>query len=352
MPEVAIVRAPAVVEGGELSVWALASVFLRHRILIAALAILGGIVAFTFALSQPRVYASSATFIPQSNPSALAGVALAASQLGISIPSGNAGSWGPPMYLELLRSRELLEPILRDTVVVAEMGNRAVPVAELLKVPAPTAALRTEASVARLRSMIVASDAKTLGGVKVRITSAWPSVSFWLTNRVVRGVNDFNIQTRKSQSVEELRFVTSQAVEAESALRAAESRLLGFLQSNRMTVSPQLTFERDRLQREVALRQDLQTSWLKSREDARIRAVRESPVITVFESPRVAASPEPRHAVRNAALGTIIGGTLAVLLALLWDLLGAARRSDDADARGFFDLVEQAKPRFLQRKAR
>jgi uncharacterized protein involved in exopolysaccharide biosynthesis len=354
MPDVAIVRSPGTAaEGDELSLWALAIVLLRHRVLIGVLALLGGVLAFVFARSKPMVYASSATFIPQATQSSMSGIAmLAASQFGVSMPSSNAGNWGPPTYLELLRSRELLDPIADDTVVVAERGNRAIPVLDLLQVKAPTQALRVEAAVGQLRGMIVASEAKTLGGVKLRISTPWPSVSLWLTNRVLRGVNQFNIQTRKSQSVEELQFVTAQAVEADRALAVAENRLQNFLQGNREFVSPQLTFERDRLQREVSLRRELQMSWLKNREDARVRAVRENPVITVFESPRLALHPESRHAVRSAVLGFIVGGTIAVLLAFLSHLLTAARRANGADARYFFDLMEQSKPRFLRRAAR
>jgi hypothetical protein len=354
MPEVAIVRSPGTApEGDELSLWALGIVLLRRRVMIATLALLGGAVAFAMSRAKPVVYASTATFIPQATQTPMSGIAaLAASQFGVSMPSTSAGNWGPPTYLELLRSRELLDPIVHDTVVVAERGNRAIPMMELLEVKGPSAALREEAAVGRLRGMIVASEAKTVGGVKVRVSTPWPSVSLWLANRVMRGVNQFNIQTRKSQSVEELQFVTAQAVEAERALGVAENRLQSFLQGNREFISPQLTFERDRLQREVGLRRELQLSWLKNREDARVRAVRENPVITVFESARLPLHPESRHAARNAVLGIIVGGTLAVMLAFLSHLLSTARRASGTDARHFFDLVEQSKPRFLRRAAR
>jgi uncharacterized protein involved in exopolysaccharide biosynthesis len=354
MPDVAIVRTPGTTaDGDELSLWALGIVLLRHRLLIAGLALLGGGLAFALARSKPLVYASTATFIPQASQTQMSGIAaLAASQFGVTLPSSNAGNWGPSTYLELLRSRELLDPITRDTVVVAERGNRAIPVIELLEVKAPSEGLRVEAAAGRLRGMIVASESKTVGGVKVRVSTPWPSVSLWLTNRVLRGVNQFNIQTRKSQSVEEIQFVTAQAVEAERALGVAEYRLQSFLQGNREFSSPQLTFERDRLQRDVSLRRELQMSWLKSREDARVRAVRENPVITVFESPRLALHPESRHALLHAVLGIIVGGTIGVILAFLSHVLRAARRANGADARHFFDLMEQSKPRFLRRAAR
>ena len=352
MADVAIVRTSSAGRREELSLWALAVVLLRHRILIGALAIAGGVIGYVVARAKPLSYSSSATFIPEANQSQVSGLALAASQFGITLPTGGNGTWGPPMYLELIRSRELLEPILDDTVVVRERGNVAIPIARLLPAKASTPAKEEEQRINLLRSMIAPSEAKTIGGVQVRVTTPWPSVSLWLTNRVVQAVNDFNIQTRKSQSIEELQFVTAQEEQAERALRAAENNLQSFLQSNRVFASPQLTFERDRLQREVDLRQELQTSWLKSREDARIRAVRETPVITVFEHPRLPLSPEPRYGALHAVLGFIVGGTLGILVALLVHVLGTARDSGDEDAQRFFALVEQSTPRFLRRVER
>jgi uncharacterized protein involved in exopolysaccharide biosynthesis len=335
----------------EISLLALGSVFLRHRMLIAAFALLGAVVAFLFAITGPKVYVSTVTFIPQASQQPTSGLALAASQLGIVVPSAN-GAWRPSMYIELLGSRELLEPIARDTLTVAEQRNRRFTVVDLLKIKAPNRGLQTEFAIKQLRSMIVPTEVKTLGGVRVKVATAWPSVSLALANRVVKGINDFNIKTRRSEAGEELRFVEEQAVEAESALRSAEDRLQAFLQSNRVIGSPELSFERDRLQRAVSLRQELQTSWLKSREDARIREVRDIPVITVFEAPRLPLLREPRKSAQKAILGGIVGGILGVLIAFISQMGAAARREHGEDARQFFDLVEEAKPKFLRKVAR
>ncbi len=337
----------------KISLFAIASVILRWRWQIIALAMLGFGFELVYTLSKPRVYMSSATFIPETPQGGTSSLALAASQFGFNIPS-SGGGWGAPMYVELIRSRALLEPIALDTLVVAEEGGRRITLINLLKIKALTRERAVAAAVGVLGSMITATEDKKLGGVTVAVTSQWPSVSLVLANRLVQRVNQFNLETRKSQAAAERQFVEAQAVESQRALLDAENRLQEFLQGNRdIGGSPGLAFERDRLQREVARQNQLYTSWLQSREEARIREIRDTPVITVFETPRLAFIGEPRKSALKAILGGITGAMFGVLFAFLADSVAGARRSKREDAEEFFQLIERATPKVLKkRKAR
>lgn len=336
----------------KISVFAIASVIVRWRWQIVAMAVLGFGLGLTYGLSKPRVYMSSATFIPQAAQGGTSGLTLAASQFGFNIPSAGGG-WGPPMYVELIRSRALLEPIALDTFVVAEEGGRRVALIDLLKIKAPTRERTVTFAVGALNGMIGANEEKKIGGVTVSVKTKWPSVSLALADRLVQRINQFNLETRKSQAAAERQFVEAQAVESERALRDAEDKLQAFLQANRdIRGSPGLAFEQDRLQREVTRQNQLYTSWLQSREEARIREVRDTPVITVFESPQLAFMGEPRKSALKAILGGIAGAMFGVLFALLADALAGARRSKREDAREFFQMIENATPRVLKRKAR
>ncbi len=336
----------------EISVFAIASFIVRWRWQIVAMAVVGFGLGLAYGLSKPRVYMSSATFIPQGSQGGTSGLALAASQFGFNVPSA-AGGWGPPMYVELIRSRALLEPIALDTVVVAEEGGRRMALMDLLQIKAPTRERAVTTAVGALNGMIAANEEKKIGGVTVSVKTKWPSVSLALANRLVHRVNQFNLDTRKSQAAVERQFVEAQAVESERALRGAEDKLQAFLQSNRdIGRSPGLAFERDRLQREVTRQSQLYTSWLQSREEARIREIRDTPVITVFESPRLAFMGEPRKSALKASFGGIAGAMFGAIFALLTDALAAARRSKSEDAREFFRLIENATPRFLKWNAR
>lgn len=348
MPEARTTPAPVLQGSDQLSLLALGAVLLRRRWMIAGLAILGAVVSIAVALAAPRVYVASATFIPQASQPA-SGLSLAASQFGITIPSSGGATWGPGTYIELLRSRELYEPMVRETLFVRPGSSSKVTIVELFNLQGDNEAVKADAAANILRGMVTPIEVKSIGGVRVKATSPSPEMALTIANRVVAGVNEFNLKTRKSQAAEELRFTQAQAVEAERLLRDAENRLQSFLQANRVIQSPQLTFERERLQREVMLRQELHMSYQKAREEARVRQVRETPVITVFETPRLPLYPEPRNLALKAVLGAIVGGTLAVLLAFAAHLFTRARDDSADDARQFFELLDSSKPKFMRR---
>ena len=347
------VRGPVVsADDDEISLLSLASILIRWRVLIIVFGLAGGLIGLAKGLTSPRLYVATAAFIPQGSESGASGLALAASQFGIRMPS-TGGGWGPPLYVELLHSRALLEPLAFDTLVVAERGGARVPVMEVLQVEAPTREQRIELAVRSLREVISAEEVKPISAVRLSVATEWPSVSLALAERLVRGVNEFNVQTRNSQAAAERRFVEDQAAEAERAQRAAEDRLQSFLQRNRVIAnSPELAFERDRLQREVTLRQQIYASLVQNREEARIREVRDIPVITVIEDPHLPMVSEPRRSVRKAILGGIAGGLLATVIAFALHGLISARRAPSPEAREFFALLDSAVPSFLKPRGR
>jgi uncharacterized protein involved in exopolysaccharide biosynthesis len=326
------------------------SVVLRHRRLIAALALLGAIAGLATGLLTPRKYSASAIILPEAGEQGGAtGLALAASQFGIEIPGGEEG-WGPPIFVELLQSRALLETVAAETLTVAEDGGRRATVADLLDVEAPSAALRIAKTARVLREKVVgASEDKKLGAVRLHVRTKWPSVSLAIAERLVDDVHRFNLVTRQSRAMAERRFIEAQLAESRDSLRGAEDRLQAFLQRNRVLGnSPMLDFEHDRLEREVDLRQQMYTSLAGKLDESRIREVRNTPVVTLLESPRLPVMGDARGSVQKGLLGAFAGLALGLLVAFLKRGVGEARREPSEESEEFFLLVREATPRFLR----
>lgn len=350
MTEPIVGREPAHADNHEISLLALASVVLRWRRTIVAMGLSGAVLGLAWGLLSPRIYVSDATFIPQGSEAGVSGLSLVKSQLGIVMPSTGA-TWGPPLYVELLRSTSLLEPIALDTVVVTEEGGRRVAIMDLLKVEGTTSERRAEATVRALKAIVRASEEKTIGAVRLSVSTRWPSVSLALAERLVHSVNQFNLQTRKSTAAAERQFVEVQAREAERGLREVEDRLQSFLQRNRnISGSPDLAFEHDRLQRAVALRQQVYTSLVQNREEVKIREVRDTPVITVLQGPRLPLLGEARKSAQKGFLGGLAGGILGLLIAFIAQGVAATRREPTNEAREFLALMADATPNFLRKR--
>ena len=78
-----------------------------------------------------------------------------------------------------------------------------------------------------------------------------------------------------------------------------------------------LAFQHDGLLREVALRQSVLTTLVQAYEQARVSEVRDTPVITVLQSPFFPPRHDPRQGVLTTLLGLILGGMMGIALAFL-----------------------------------
>jgi uncharacterized protein involved in exopolysaccharide biosynthesis len=245
-----------------------------------------------------------------------------AGQFGLSLgaPAGIAQS--SQLYGELLRTREVLVPIARDSFPVSATGGERQALSAFLRISGSEEAVVLEKTLRALRTRVIFSTVatRTTGVVSVRVRTRSPGVSLEVANRLLEGVNEFNLVTRQSQAAEERRFTEGRLEAARTSLRAAEDALERFLRTNRqLDNSPALSIERDRLQREVVLRQEVVTRLAQHYEDARIREVRDTPVITIIERPALAAQPDPRGRVMLLAGGTLIAVFAGMVAALLRD---------------------------------
>lgn len=318
-------------EERETSLLSILALLLRERTIIVGAMALALVAALGVVLLKTRTYTTSFSFVPQvSQDQSRAGLASLAGQLGVSIGAAGGGTQSPQLYADLLRTRETLEPIIRDSVPLgAGRGRVALPA--FLRVTGARQEVVMEQTLKALRDRISSNVAiRTTGMVSVAVSTPEPSVSLEIATRLLRGVNDFNLKTRRSQAGEERRFTQARLVEARQSLRDAEDVLQAFLISNRQySNSPQLEFQRTRLERDVGLHQQVVSGLAQSFEEARIREVRDTPVISVIERPTMAALPDPRGGLVIVTIGAGIGLLLGILGALLRDTLRRFRQSED-----------------------
>lgn len=331
-------------EAGQTSLFALGTTILRSRWRILRWAGAGAVVAALLTFLQPTVYSATASFIPQGTDQGRASnLASLAGQLGVQL-STNSQTLSPEFYVKLLKSRELLRAIVRDTLSVREMGGRRVPILDLFDVKGNTPTRREEQGVRVLAKKIAASSSKTTGVVDFSVTTKWPSVSVGIANAVVDGLNAFNQRLRQEQAGAERKFVEGRLGIAASDLRASEDRLEDFLRTNRQfSSSPDLSFQRDRLQRDVSLKQQIFQSLTQSYEEVRLREVRDTPVITLIEEPAVPTIPESSGRAWSIILGILLGTFIGLVLALFAEKINRHRQAGDAYADEFAGTLGEIK---------
>jgi uncharacterized protein involved in exopolysaccharide biosynthesis len=329
--------------------FAVGTILLRNRWRIARWTLVGGTLAAVAAFTRPALYVASASFIPEGSEQSRSALAGLAGQFGVALASANQ-SQSPDFYSTLLTSRVLLTPIAREAFVVQELGNRRVAFLDLFKIDGNSATRREEEAVRQLQKIVKPSIVRTTGTVEVTVATKWRSVSLAIANDLLTGVNEYNQRTRQGQAAAERKFVEGRLALAASDLRAAEDRLEDFLMTNRQfTSSPDLTFQRDRLQRDVALKQQVFTSLTQSYEEVRIREVRDTPVITVIETPSVPTVPEPRGRVVSVLFGLIFGALFGAFVAFISGAVARRRQEGDPEADEFINTIGEVKGKMMGR---
>jgi uncharacterized protein involved in exopolysaccharide biosynthesis len=138
-----------------------------------------------------------------------------------------------------------------------------------------------------------------------------------LNAKILELLNKFNMETRRSRATQERAFTTQRLAQVAGELREAEDRQQYFLQRNRdYRNSPDLSFQQERLARDVSMHQQVYTTLAQSLEQAKIEEVRDTPVITVVQAPSAPPRPDSRGLLRLFILSMLTGTVVGILLAL------------------------------------
>ena len=289
----------------------------EHRRLFAGVMVGAALLAVLMKLLGHPSYTAKVSFLPTSQGSANSALAGLASQVGINV-GGDGGEDSPEFYADFLMSDELLGVLASGRYHMRELGHDTALVDYLGIAPADSS-VRIEKAITSLRAQMSSAISAKTGVVTLTARFGDPELSFEVVSRAMDLVNQFNVQSRQSQARAQRSFLESQVRSTSADLRAAEDSLLQFLVRNRdYRNSPTLSFEYDRLQRSVSMRQAAHSQVFESFLQAQSAEVQNTPVITIVGPPRVPALRDPRHLASRALLAMLVAA-LGVLVAFVLD---------------------------------
>jgi len=301
----------------ELSLYDLGRWFVRHVRAIMVGAVLGCAILVARAFMVPRTYTSSASFLPQSGSSEGSRLGMLAAQFGVVLGGGSNQS--PAFYADLLKSHELL-----GTVVDARYPHGSEPadsatLVSIFEIRGGSRPQQQDRAIRQLADAITVITGRETGIVRVNVKLGSSQLAQQVASRILQTLNDYNLRIRQEQAIAERTFARERLDEVMAELRAAEGRLEVFQRQNRVYNSPDLSAQNQRLQRDISMRQQIYMSMEQEYEQARIDAVRSTPVISVLEHASYPAYPDSRRALQFAFVGLIVGGTLGALFAAVRD---------------------------------
>jgi uncharacterized protein involved in exopolysaccharide biosynthesis len=237
-----------------------------------------------------------------------------AAQFGVAVP-GTDRAQTPDFYAALVSSRVILDSVAFEPYDFNVDGRPFHgDLIELNRIAGSTEADRQYAALRDLQAAISINVGVKTGIVSFTVRARWAPLAALMADRILKRVADFNLHSKQTQAAAEREFTEARLAAVHGELSAAESDLAGFEMQNRNTQSytPLLKLERDRLERAVTLRQQVYTSLAQMYEQARIDAVRNTPVVTIVDPPSIPLRPDSRLLVVKVLIGLMLGASAGV----------------------------------------
>jgi uncharacterized protein involved in exopolysaccharide biosynthesis len=271
---------------------------LRARRLIALTTLLSLSVPVAM-LFQSREYTAISSFSPRSRrvQASLSGLA---AQIGFNIPSAEAGE-SPAFYADLATARSILaQAVASEYRLQTDTGVATGDLIGLLRVRGNSPGMRRDAAIRKMAEATNASLAMKTGVITLRVTTPNRHLSAAINQRILDLLSLWNLQTRQN--------------------------------------SPELSFEQQRLSRDVTMRQQIYSSLAQAYEQSRIEEARDTPVITVIVPPEIPIKPNSRGLLAAVVLSGMLGLSVGTIFALGWT---GIVRSKDESPRAFEELRRQ-----------
>lgn len=333
-------------ETTELTLYDLINIMLHHWRLILLLPLALTVAVGTVVFARGRTYSATASFMPQTSESAMSKLGGLAVQFGVNVGGGASGQT-PAFYASLLKSREILGPVV-DSVYAVRMPDesRRGTLVDLFKISPATPAVRHDEAVLKLRDYIEVTPDLETGLVRLRVESSFPELAQQIAQQMLNEVDAFNLRRRRAQAAAERIFIEERVQQLREELSAAEQGRAYFLERNReYRNSPQLLLHVEQLGREVSMRQAIFTNFAQAYDQAKIDELRSTPLITVVERPEYPTSPDRRRLVMKGLLSLVSGGVFAVLVALAVEFFHRAKVQDPEGAARFGELRREVSAR-------
>jgi uncharacterized protein involved in exopolysaccharide biosynthesis len=294
---------------------------LRHKVLIIVGTALFATGAVSIALTLPNYYQSTAKLVTRTSDPSNGGLAQMAALAGLSVGSGKSHMDPSKYFADVIRDRSFVLKILSkhwfvegyaDSVLLDQVwGMEKDSSSENRRY-----AYETQ-MVNRLRGgefITLTTDRKT---EVVTLTTRFmtPALTLQINQHVLSLLAEYMRESFRSQAQEKRKFIEERIAEVAVDLENSENRLASFKERNLATTAPKVFLEEQRLQRKLALNQELYIQLKKQFEIARIEEKNDQPLIELLQSPELPIVKAGPQRSRIVAITAIVGLLLSMTFA-------------------------------------
>jgi uncharacterized protein involved in exopolysaccharide biosynthesis len=276
----------------------LISVLWSSRKLIATVTGIATVGAVVVSLLLPEYYKSTATLLPETNNSKLAGLgglSDLAALAGVNV--GGEGSLAK-LYPNIVKSESVLKNVIFANYETKKF-NKPVNLVQYWEIEEETPERSYEVALESLRDELSVSLDNKTNVVTIEILTREPKLSADIVMNVVGQLDEFMRTKRTTNASEQRQWIEARLGEVQDDLEKSENALKEFREKNRrVSDSPQLLLEQARLMREVDINSTLYAELKKQFEIVKIEEIKNLPIINVMDEARPAAKKDrPRRSV-------------------------------------------------------
>jgi uncharacterized protein involved in exopolysaccharide biosynthesis len=326
--------------GDQVSLLKYVNVLLKRRWLIAGVCFLAAAAAYAFSKMQPRQYEAAAVFVVAERSRGLAG------EQEDSV-LGTLGRFVNPIeyYRKVATSASILDPLLQERFTDPET-RASRPLLDILKIEGKTAQERSYIGKMALRGSIELTNPRDLPNVMtLQVTAQSPQLAAELANRLTDRLRSYDVELKSANAKERVAFIDGQIRDTRDRLEKAEAALEQFVARNRVYHDPQIDLQRERLEREVNVQQEIFLTLKKEIELARIAEKKEASSISVVDRATPPRSHSRPRTLVNVALAGVVGFMMSVFLVFALEYWRSLAMGD-VQAREFVQTLQDVKGDF------
>ncbi len=318
------------------------NVLLKRRWMIIVGVFLCVLLTGIYSKRQSPVYKAYAQFLPSKDPDMT-------SRMGTLIGGGRVESFESNVtseyYAELLKRSMFLERIANRKFNSKRYGKE-VDLFSFYEIEADNETERLVKVYNAIKGSLEVSTHRTTKVITISYSTGEPELSAAITNAFIDELIKYNRDVRDSKAGRNLKFIEGQLNDNRKLLKDAESSLANFAAKNRIIASPDLEVEKDRLERNVKIQEEVYTTLKKQLELAKIEEQEEKPVIEILESaapPLYKSSPKTR---KNVILAGLVSLFLFVGLAFVMEYISKINPEDEKN-KEFYKYLGDIKKELL-----
>jgi len=275
----------------------------RKRVAILSVAIALVTLGVNFLL--PVYFRASAVILPETDKSKFGGasqLAGLASLAGVSVPGGEIAR----LYPVMITSESVLKNVIKRKYATDRFKD-SVDLLTYFELDTGSPARDLDEALKGLKGLMVVSlDTKT-SVVEVSLEMREPKLAADVLNSTLAELDNLLREKKMSSASEQRKWIESRLVQVEEELKAAEERLSNFREKNRrVTDSPQLLLQQERLMREVQIKGTIVVELRKQAEIAKIEEVKQVTTINVLDEGRPPVRKERPKGATNAAIAFLL----------------------------------------------